>query len=141
MKYKVTKRIACPRNIVSRLFSDRECMHEWEQGLVAINDVRGHLFENDSQGELVFSFNGERQIMKVRVTNYDLPTTITLVYELGGVYNECINSFIEEKDETIWTMDVTFVFNEDATIPEDVFVKKTNAGMDAFLSFVVKNIN
>ena len=136
MEYSVQLEIKKPQTLVSNLFVDRNIMPLWETGLVRIEDENQTLFNTASQGYLVFDFNGKESKMKVTVLENRLPDSITIVYELPGAYNQCINSFKSMGHHTLWTMDVIFKFDEKIDVPLEAFIEKTTKGMELFKTFV-----
>ncbi|TNF07180.1 MAG: hypothetical protein EP317_05310 [Bacillota bacterium] len=136
MTYKVVMMINKPKDLVSKLYVDRDMMATWEKGLVRIEDTKLKLFEENSEGYLVFSFNDQESKMKVTVTQVTLPDTITQIYEVPGAWNECINTFENVDGLTKWTMDVTFKMEAPYDIPKEAFIKKTTQGMEIFKAFV-----
>lgn len=134
--YQIEMMVNKPKNVVSKLYIDRKVMPLWEKGLVRIEDTQGVLFEKDSEGYLVFSFNDQESKMKVSVTDNNLPDAITQVYEVPGAWNECINTFIDINGSTKWIMDVTFKMEAPYEIPKEAFIKKTTEGMNLYKTFV-----
>lgn len=136
MKYSVQLEINQPQKIVSNLFIDRNTMPLWESGLIRIEDDIQTLFNTSSQGYLVFGYNGKESKMKVTVLENRLPDSITIVYELPGAYNLCINTFKSMGRQTLWTMDVLFKFDQEIDVPLEAFTEKTKKGMELFKTFV-----
>jgi hypothetical protein len=136
MEYSVQLEIKKPQILVSNLFVDRKTMPLWETGLTRIEDENHSLFNTSSQGYLVFDFNGKESKMKVSVLENKLPNTITIVYELPGAYNQCINTFKPMGNQTLWTMDVIFKFDLEIDVPLEAFIEKTTKGMELFKAFV-----
>lgn len=136
MEYSVQLEIKKPQTLVSNLFVDRHIMPLWETGLIRIEDENLTLFNTASQGYLVFDFNGKESKMKVTVLENRLPDSITIIYELPGAYNQCINTFKSMSNYTLWTMDVIFKFDQEIDVPLDAFIEKTTKGMELFKVFV-----
>ncbi len=139
MEYSVQIEINKPKNEVANLFVNRETMPLWEEGLIQIEDQKQSLFETSSIGYLVFSFQNKETRMKVTVLDNQLPDSITIVYEVPGAYNQCINTFKERSNKTIWNMDVIFKFEEPLDIPLEAFINKTKKSMELFKIFVEKH--
>lgn len=135
MEYTVCLAIEASKEKVAQLFIDRECMARWQPGLVAIEDEVGHLFDAESIGYLIFQFEQQMR-MKVSVIENILPDSITIVYEVPGAYNRCINRFCSQEGYVKWQMAVVFEFEEPVDIPMDKFIKKTRTGMETFKRFV-----
>ena len=92
------------------------------------------LFETKSQGQLIFEFNGERMAMDVKVIDAALPSSITLLYEMGIAHNRCRNYFSAIGNRTHWTMKVHFRFDNDDDYDRRRFIAKTTAAMMQFKS-------
>ena len=136
MKYQVEVAIEEKYNLVASLFVDRDKMHLWEQGLSRIEDTKNKLFEAGSQGYLVFVFGPNEMKMKVTVEKSSLPSEITVIYELSGAWNRCVNHFIGHDGQTKWVMESEFIFDQPNDIPLSAFIEKTTIGMQAFKQFI-----
>jgi len=135
IRYEVTVDINAPIDAVTALFVNRQTMPLWEEGLTEIIDTKGKLFEVKSQGRLIFEFNGARMAMDVKVIDADLPSSITIMYEMGLAHNRCRNYFSVISEHTRWTMKVHFRFDDDNTYDRRRFIAKTTAGMIQFKKF------
>ena len=104
--------------------------------LKEIKENKGQLFETGSEGILVFEYDKKQMNMKTYVESNQLPKQITIVYEMMGTWNRCINNFKEKNGMTAWEMDVEFRFNKPTEIPIEQFIEKTTQGMNIFKTFV-----
>lgn len=136
MKYQVQMTIHKERKTVTESYINRADMLKWEKGLNRIEDTKGILFEENSEGFLVFKFNDQEMKMKVTVEEIKTPELMTMIYELPGAWNRCVNQFKEINGNTIWTMDVTFIFENEMDVPLVRFIEKTEQGMKMFKDFV-----
>jgi len=136
MEYSVNVRINKPVAVVTELFVNKQLMQRWETNLVRIEESETPLFSTGSHGVLVFNNDGNELRMTVSVTENDLPNTISLVYEVPGAYNRCLNRFASSAEGTSWTMDVLFRFETDVDIPIELFISKTTENMNRFKKFV-----
>lgn len=121
---------------VSMLFVDKNSMNQWEPGLKAIESTQGNLFEEGSEGDLVFQFGEHEMRMHVVVESDDLPNQITLIYQVPGAWNRCVNHFIPMSNQTKWVMDVEFRFDVEPNLSTDQFAEKTLHSMTLFKAFV-----
>lgn len=136
MKYRVEIIINEQIERVTALYIDRESMPLWEKGLIQIKDIDGTLFNSNTHGELIFSFNNEPMIMGVTVEENNLPHSITQVFSVPGAVNRCHHTFIPIDNKTEWIMDVSFDFEQEHHIPEERFYQKTLESMMIFKDFV-----
>jgi len=136
MKYQVNMNINKPMNEVVSLYTNKKSMLQWEPGLKEIKENKGQLFETGSEGILVFEYDKKQMNMKTYVESNQLPKQITIVYEMMGTWNRCINNFKEKNGMTAWEMDVEFRFNKPTEIPIEQFIEKTTQGMNIFKTFV-----
>jgi len=136
MEYSVQVEINKPVDEVASLFVNRDVMPLWETGLIRIEDQEKTLFEESSNGYLFFLNQGSEIKMKVTVIKNKLPSLITIVYEVPGAYNQCINTFTLKENKTLWTMDVLFKFDEMMDYPIEAFINKTKQDMELFKNFV-----
>lgn len=127
---------------VTKLYIDKENMVIWEKGLTEIIDQKGHLFETNSEGDLVFNFDQKQMIMHVKVEKNELPEQIIQIFTVPGAWNRCDSKFYNKNGKTRWVMDVTFLFDEDPKLPVERFIEKTTSGMRVFKQFVegIKNL-
>jgi hypothetical protein len=136
MHYQVKKIINQKKNIVAKTFVDKKKMRMWEKGFDRIEPIEGKLFRTGSTGYMVFRLGESELLMTVHVLSNQLPNHITLIYEVAGAKNRCINTFRKKGDQTIWTMDVCFEFDVEPQLPIERFIEKTNQGMEVFKDFV-----
>lgn len=136
MKYTCEITIHKNRDWVTKNYIDKDQMPLWEKGLTKIEEVKGQLFDTDSEGYLIFMFGKQEMKMKVSVEKNALPDQIIQIYEVPGAWNRCDNYFYEIGEHTKWVMDVTFLFDEKTNIPEERFFEKTKAGMQIFKDFI-----
>jgi len=139
LKYQISLDIHDNLKRVTTLYINQKRMKEWEKGLSHIEQTKGTLFQTGSEGFLVFSFNDIELKMKVYVESNQLPREITLIYEVSGVWNRCVNSFKETNGVTRWNMDVEFRFSQANDTPVERFIEKTKEGMNTFKRFVEDN--
>jgi hypothetical protein len=136
MKYQIEMLIKRDIQQVSSLYIDKTGMLVWEKGLKAIESTRGTLFEQGSQGDLIFVFGDQKMRMHVTVESSHLPDEITMIYEMKGAWNRCVNSFLHHHHGTRWIMDVEFRFEVEPNIPLERFMEQTQAGMTLFKDYV-----
>lgn len=136
MKYQVDVVIHAPRDRVIQAYLDKEAMKEWETGLTKIESVEGLLFEQGSIGYLHFAFGEHHMKMKVANEKILLPDQIIQIYEVPGAWNRCDNHFTQQNQDTHWTMDVEFIFDEDPKLPIQRFMDQTLAGMKMFKTYI-----
>lgn len=141
MKYTVDVVINKDRETVVKELQNRDALFEWMKGLKSIDLIAGELGQKDSEYTMVFTNEkGKEDKMKETITEMNPPKSITTVYEMKGVYNECINRFEEEQDVTRYLMDVDFKFS----FPMNLFIwmfkpmfkKQTLSGMNDFKEYV-----
>lgn len=125
------------RNVkdVSRLFTDVGQMKKWEDNLDHIEPKKGNLFENGSEANLFYAYGSELMKMNVYVESNQLPHEITLIYQVPGVWNRCVNTFIELEEKTRWIMHVEFRFEHQEEPDIETFKKATYDGMMKFKAY------
>ena len=138
MQYQVEMVLPFKRTFVIEKFLNLDEMTRWEKGLSHIEVIEGTLFESDSKGVLVFSFGDHEMRMHMTVKHVNLPDSIDLIYEVPGVWNLCVNHFIEDNQNTRWIMDVTFTFEEHMDVPKERFIDKTTEGMMQFKTYLIE---
>jgi hypothetical protein len=136
MHYQVKTIINQKKELVAKTFVDQEQMRMWEKGFDRIESLEGKLFRTNSSGYMVFRLGESELLMKVTVLANELPNHMTLMYEVAGAKNRCVNTFRKKGDQTIWTMDVCFEFDVKPELPIEQFVNKTKQGMAVFKSYV-----
>ena len=135
-EYQIQMKIEQPIERVTSYYVNRDTMPLWEKGLTNIEDVKNRLFEEDSEGYLIFSLNGYQMNMKTTVVSNKLPAEITILYEVKGAWNQCINRFESQGSNTIWTMDVIFDMETETYIEKDRFITKTTEAMRIYKEFI-----
>jgi hypothetical protein len=136
MHYQVKTIINQRKELVAKTFVDQEQMRMWEKGFDRIEPLEGKLFRTNSSGNMVFRLGESELLMKVTVLANELPNHMTLMYEVAGAKNRCVNTFRKKGDQTIWTMDVDFEFDVKPELPIEQFINKTKQGMAVFKSYV-----
>jgi hypothetical protein len=132
MKYLCEMIIDAPIDKVTNLFADHNHYQAWQPGLIKVEPIKGA----KQAYRLVFSLGNQEMVMKETVEDNALPKTYTLIYQVPGVWNRCVNQFVQTKDQTLWTMETEFQFDKDNHLPQDQFESKTLRGMQLFKNFV-----
>jgi hypothetical protein len=135
MIYQIEMIIQAPRDWVASLYIDHNGMKAWETGLESIESHTGQLFDEGSQGDLIFRFGDSEMRMHVHVESSHLPDDITLIYQVPGAWNRCVNYFKHHDEGTLWIMDVEFRFDNPVDIPLERFIEKTTQGMTLYKNF------
>lgn len=137
MEYRVSIEVNKPISLVSSHYLHQKMMLKWIPNLVDIISTRGVLFNQGSEGYLMFQHEGQSTTMKVSVIKDGLPDHVTVVYEVLGAYNKCINTFEKMNDhQTMWHMDVYFKFENDIDVPKKTFFEKTKKSMLLYKEFI-----
>ncbi len=127
-------------NRVTELFRDYSLMPKWKPGLTEIQHIEGEINQLGSITNLCFQWEDQKMVMKETIESNQLPDLITLVYEVKGAWNRCVNHFYEIPQGTRWVMESEFRFEEKNDIPLKAFEEKTLNGMMLFKSFVESHI-
>lgn len=117
---------------ISNIFLNHDLMLKWEHGLKRYEKVS----DNPLIYHLIFESDGKEFVMKETIKENKLPKSATVIYEVPGVYNKCVNTFKEVNERVEWTMDVTFKFEQDPFQTKDDFICKTQSGMQLFKNFI-----
>lgn len=86
-----------------------------------------------------YKINDKEIIMKETIESNDMPNEIVTIYEVEGVWNRCINKFLEEDGKVSFTMDTEFIFYVEMDVNEDNFRNKTQSQMEDFKKLVENN--
>ena len=137
MEYRISLQVNKHISMVSKKYLEQESMLRWMNNLISIETLKGALFEEGSEGYLVFEHQGKHAKMKITILKSDLPHTITAFYEVQGAYNKCVNTFeVLSENQTMWHMDVLFKFDFDNDIPIEMFKEKTRQSMLIYKDFI-----
>ncbi|MFH5881000.1 hypothetical protein [Liberiplasma polymorphum] len=117
---------------VTNIFLNHDLMLKWEQGLLRYEKIK----ENPLTFHLIFKSDGHEFVMKETIKDNYLPKSVTIIYEVPGVYNECKNTFISDGETVEWIMDVRFEFNQKPFQSKEDFICKTQSGMLQFKNFI-----
>jgi hypothetical protein len=117
-------------------FRDYLQMPKWEKGLNRIEHISGGVNQKGSITHLIFTFGEEEMVMKETIEEIIAPNKVSIVYEVPGAWNRCVNTFIEVGNETEWMMESEFVFDRENTTPIQEFKKQTTKAMDMFRKFM-----
>ena len=142
MKYTEKVLIDAPREEVLKVMRSREDAMKWMEGLKSFELIEGEMDQENSKYEMVFDNKGKEQKMKETILKMNPPGEIVTLYEMGGVWNECVNRFTETGDRTIYEMDVTFKFPLLMSLftwaLKGMFRKETLKGMVALKDYIEK---
>jgi hypothetical protein len=139
MKYTTTVVINKTLKEVYSALDDREAAFKWIDGLVAFDLVEGKLGEVHSKYQMKFqNQKGKFSSMTEQITR-KTSSSITTLYETKGVWNECINQLIEDKDITTYNMHTTFKFGTVTSLFmwlfKSVFKKETMKSLTQFKNY------
>lgn len=140
MKYVTEIIIDKPRDLVVSQMRDKEASFKWMEGLKSFDLIEGEMEQVNSKYKMVFENNGKTQSMIETITHFDPPKKITTTYEMGSVWNECVNRFVEFETKTKYIMDTEFKFGFPwvlfAWAMKPIFKKQTLKGMIDFKNYV-----
>jgi hypothetical protein len=135
MQYSITLPIKREASSTLALYVDHNQMIQWEKGLKTIEWITRTPSLSGSVCHLIFGTPPSEQRMKETIVKIDWPNKAEMIYEMGPVWNRCVNHFIPNGNDTLWTMDVEFRGVEAFGIPQAAFEAKTRAGMELFQAF------
>lgn len=136
MKYQCQTKIKRPLSEVFQSFRDYSQMPKWENGLSQINHIKGTPNNPGSITNLVFTFGEEDMVMQETIEQINFPSTVTIVYEVPGAWNRCVNRFVDTGNETQWIMESEFRFERENTTPVQEFKKQTSKSMEIFKKYL-----
>ena len=136
MEYSVSLLLLDKIDIVFSKFISIEHMLKWEKGLLRVENITKRLLETGNEGFLVFGSPQGEMKMAFFVKELQAPSLATIIYELPGAYNQCINRFEQTAEGTKWTMDVIFRFDQKMDLPLEALVNKTKTGMMLFQEYI-----
>jgi hypothetical protein len=116
---------------VTTLFFDADHRLKWQTNLKTVTPL-----ENNEGFILTFSDGDNTYDMLETIRDNNLPQSITTIYEVKGVYNECKHTFEQKEDGVLWTMDVLFKFDKAPFQTEHDFKCKTESGMHLFKRYI-----
>ncbi|MFP4287100.1 MAG: SRPBCC family protein [Candidatus Izemoplasmataceae bacterium] len=116
---------------VTTIFLDPTHRPKWQTNLKAIKPL-----EKDHGFILTFKDRDHTFEMKETIKDNHLPNSVTTIYEVPGVYNECKHNFSTTPKGTLWTMDVLFEFEDQPFQKEEDFICKTQSGMQLYKRYI-----
>ena len=135
MKYQIELDIDQDISLVYENYLNGNDMLKWIQGLKDVKELKGSSFEKGSESLLVFSTHD--QIMEMKLTVQDKkPHILDVIYEVPGAWNRCVSTFKKVDGKTHWVMDVTFVFEQEISLPIERFMDKTKEGMKLYKTYI-----
>lgn len=84
---------------------------------------------------------GHEVMMRETIEHNDLPQEIVTIYEIEGVWNRCVNSFVEEDGKVSFTIDSHFVFQVPVEADLESFKNATQGQLEWFKTLVEKQQN
>lgn len=145
MKYDSRVIINKSKEFVSDILISKEAAFEWMEGLKEFNLIEGEMNQVGSKYKMVFENKGKREEMTETISEFLPPNRITTVYEMPGVWNECINSLEESNNKTIYTMSTDFKFKFPLNLFVWIFKKKfkeqTLSSLVSFKEYCEKDDN
>lgn len=140
MKYSTSVTINKDINTVVSAMKDKDAAMNWIEGLQSFELIEGEEGERNSKYKMIFQNGTKTSEMIETITAVDFPRSITTVYELGTVWNECVNNFKQDEQVTTYTMETTFkfkgLFRLFAWALKPIFKKETLKGMQHFKDYV-----
>lgn len=140
MKYEITVEIDQLLEPTVKELRSVDAAFKWMEGLKAFDLYEGELEEVGSVYKMVFDNKGKEQVMFETILSFNPPKEITMLYEMGGVKNECINLFIEQDGKTYYRMITSFKFPFVMRLFmwmfKPMFKKQTLKSMIAFKEYV-----
>ena len=142
MKYTVEVIINKDIETVVREIRSRDAAFKWMDNLESFELIEGQLDSLNSKYKMVFNNKGKIQEMTETITEFNPPRSITTVYEMASVWNECVNRFEDKDGKTVYSMDTTFKFgflmNLFIWMFKPMFKKESLKGLTAFKEYVEK---
>ena len=142
MKYITEVLVDQPLDVVIREIRSKEAALKWIEGLESFELVEGELDAVGSKYLMRFLNKGKSSEMTETITGFNPPRDITTVYEMSGVWNECINMFEPVEGKTVYKMHTTFKFSGVMGLFiwlfKPIFKKQTKSGMVAFKEYCEK---
>ncbi|MFP4479130.1 MAG: SRPBCC family protein [Candidatus Izemoplasmatales bacterium] len=135
MKLKYTCEIVINKDIhsVTKKMIDYESMKKWQKSLLTFKTIKGIPGQEKSLTKLYFDND---MIMTETIEKNLLPNRLIQVYEVTGVWNRCVNDFLDLKGQTKWILETEFIIKKDIDLPVDAFKKKTLRAMEDFKDFI-----
>ena len=136
LKYMCELIINKNREKVVKEFINHEHMHLWQKSLKEVRLVSGEIKQPGSLVHLIYQIGQTEMIMREKFIINDSPYLFVIDYEVDGVWNRCVNFFIENEDQTLWIMESEFKFDDDTELPKSSFEEKTLLSMNAFKEYI-----
>ena len=141
MKYEVTVEIEAPRDRVIELFDNSENLAKWQPSLLDFEHLSGNPGEKGATSKLRYQMGKKEITMVETIVKNDFPSSFVATYEAKGVWNEVVNTFVEdESGKTSWNMTNEFqckgIMRVLSFLMPGMFKKETLKQMNHFKSFV-----
>lgn len=140
MKYTLTLNLPVSASVAYHHYLDRDSMLLWEPGLSSLEDKHGILFEEGSDGYLVFGKLQNLMKMQVSVERLVPSHECVFIYQVSGAWNRCVNTFTDTDEGSQWRMEVEFRFENEPPVPQVQFEEATLSAMKVFRDYLAKLI-
>jgi len=125
------------RNQVVDAILDYQSMKEWQPSLKKVELKEGKWKEEGHKVHLIYQTkNQEPMIMEESIESMSLPHKIIHTYRLGTTFNQNVSYFESFGADTMWTMEVSFHFEEEPEATKASFERSTRQSMTAFKRYV-----
>ena len=111
MKYTTEITIDLPRARLIELFDSADNLAEWQPGLQRVEHLSGEAGQAGATSRLTYDMGGRVVEMIETIIRRNLPDEFTATYEARGVWNEVVNRFYDEGDQTRWVAEAAFKFS------------------------------
>mgnify|MGYP001046504541 CR=1 FL=1 len=136
LKYMCELIINKNRDEVAKEFINHEHMPLWQKSLIDVRLIKGAIKQPGSLVHLIYQVGQSEMVMREKVIINHSPYLFVIDYEVDGVWNRCINYFIENEDQTLWIMESEFKFDDGTKLPKSSFEEKTLLSMNTFKEYI-----
>lgn len=137
MHYQEKVVIKRSRNVVVDAMLDYQSMNEWQSSLVKVELKKGKWKEEGHKVHLIYQTkNQEPMVMEESIESMSLPHKMIHTYRLGSTFNRNVSYFESFGADTMWTLDVSFHFEEEPESSQLTFERSTRQSMTAFKKYV-----
>jgi hypothetical protein len=137
MRYEQKVVLKRSRNLVVDAMLDYQEMKEWQPSLKSVELKVGKWKEEGHKVHLIYvTKDGQDMVMEESIESLSLPHKIIHTYQLGSTLNRNISYFESFGADTMWTMEVEFIFEEEPTSSQLAFERQTRQSMKAFKNYV-----
>ncbi|MCA0386318.1 MAG: SRPBCC family protein [Firmicutes bacterium] len=139
MRYICEVTIDKSRDEVLELFDNPDNMYKWQKNLMKFEIIEGEPHKDGVKSRLTYDEKGRAFVMVETIEKFNYPDEMIAIYESGNMWNRCINTLIDQGNQTVWRLDSEFqgkgFMKLLCMVGKRMFVKQTMKDMNNFKAF------